>query len=209
LYSALPKEIKTEVRKGREKKRMKAKLGAIFLVSTLAIAGAGAAYALWFEDLYIYTDIHTGTVDVEWSVIGYEDTEAPEKDTSYGGMDIDGNDLWLWVYNAYPCIDYYWWFDVHCIGTIPVHFDGFYIQDTSTLDLAWTDDFEILIDRTVDANDQVIEVFDPPTPIWNIQLHEGEYAIGFLHLHFNNDLPQDSLFFLDFFVKAHQYNELP
>ena len=80
---------------------MKAKLGAIFLVSVLAIAGAGAAYALWFEDLYIWTDIWTGEVDVEWSV-GYWDSNET-KNVSTGGIyisDTAPNTLRCWVRNA-------------------------------------------------------------------------------------------------------------
>jgi hypothetical protein len=37
-----------------------AKLGAIFLVSVMALAGAGAGYAMWFQDLIIDAEIHTG-----------------------------------------------------------------------------------------------------------------------------------------------------
>jgi hypothetical protein len=202
LYSALPKEVKTEVRKGREKKRMKAKIGAIFLVSVLAIAGAGAAYALWFEDLYIYTDIYTGTVDVEWSYGGWGCDQT--KDVSIGGGGIDGN-LYLWVENAYPCVTYWWYFDIHCVGSIPVHFTPLNVFQT-TVDPDWIEDFEMYIYGITLADGTYIE-FDVPVPLAQLQLHTGETAWGYYELHFNNDLPQDSWFYMDFMTTAYQYNE--
>ena len=36
-----------------------AKLGAMFMVSLIALAGTGAAYALWWDDLYIDVFIET------------------------------------------------------------------------------------------------------------------------------------------------------
>ena len=37
-----------------------AKIGAIFLVTVMALAAIGGAYALWFQDLYIDVEINTG-----------------------------------------------------------------------------------------------------------------------------------------------------
>jgi hypothetical protein len=187
---------------------MKAKIGAIFLISILALAGTGAAYALWFEDLYIYTDIQTGTVDVEWSIVEYRDTET--KDVSDGGMWISAdapNILHCWIENAYPCIDYYFFFDLHCIGSIPVHFTSMYALG-GTLDPAWIEWHEIFIDSILYANGDTV-VFDPPVAIWNIQLHQGDVAYGHYLIHFNNDLPQGSNLYYDFTTTAYQYNEDP
>ena len=94
---------------------MKAKIGAVFLISMIALAGTGAAYALWYEDLYLYVDIYTGDVDVEWSLYDYYD-EGDDKQISdieaeiIATGDPDLNILRVWIYNAYPCVDYYVYF---------------------------------------------------------------------------------------------------
>ena len=49
--------------------------------------------------------------------------------------------------------------------------------------------------------------FDVPIPLAEIQLHQGETLWGYYELHFNNGLPQDSWFYMDFMTTAYQYNE--
>ena len=46
-----------------------AKLGAIFLVSVMALAGASAGYAWWIDELHIKGEITTGTFGAEWTII--------------------------------------------------------------------------------------------------------------------------------------------
>jgi hypothetical protein len=41
-----------------------AKIGAIFLISVMALAGVSAGYALWFQDLTIDVEINTGSLKV-------------------------------------------------------------------------------------------------------------------------------------------------
>ncbi|GAH13520.1 unnamed protein product, partial [marine sediment metagenome] len=112
-----------------------AKLGAMFLVSMIALAGTGAAYSLWYEDLHLWTDIYTGDVDVDWSLhsawveqdkeISTISAEILDWDTS----DDNYNDwLRITINDAYPCVNYYVYFDIHCVGTIPVHFTPFIID---------------------------------------------------------------------------------
>jgi hypothetical protein len=199
--------MKAEVTE-KEEKMKTIKLGAMFLVSMLALAGTGAAYALWFEDLYIYTDIYTGDVDVEWSVVGYGSNQQKPVSTFNIYIDPDYPEvLRCFIYDAYPCVEYYFWFDLHCVGSIPVHFTPMDFI-AGTLDEAWIDDYAIFIDRIV-WNDGDTTVFDyPGIPIEYIQLHQGDVAYGYYMIHFNNDLPQDDYFTFDFTTRAHQYNEL-
>ena len=49
-----------------------AKLGAIFLVSVMALAGASAGYAWWIEELYIDGTITTGTFGAYWTLLCWE-----------------------------------------------------------------------------------------------------------------------------------------
>lgn len=49
-----------------------AKLGAIFLISIMALAGVGAGYAAWFDTITIQGTVNTGSVG--WDVTGYSGT---------------------------------------------------------------------------------------------------------------------------------------
>ena len=51
-----------------------AKIGAIFLVSVMALAGASAGYAWWTDHLYIKGEITTDTFGAEWGLESYPDT---------------------------------------------------------------------------------------------------------------------------------------
>ena len=41
-----------------------AKIGALFVVSVMALAATGAAYALWYDELHLDIDVDTG--EIEW-----------------------------------------------------------------------------------------------------------------------------------------------
>jgi hypothetical protein len=186
---------------------MKAKLGAIFLMSMIALAGTGAAYALWFEDLYIYTDIHTGNVDVEWSTGIFWSNQTKDISTGLVTKYADSpNILRCFVWDAYPCVQYRWYFDVHCVGSIPVHFTPFVVEAYSNLSQAWIQEDEILIYAITLANGTYVP-FQVPIPLWTLQLHQGEIAWGYFMIHFNNNLPQNDYFVYDFHMQAYQYNE--
>jgi hypothetical protein len=195
--------MKAEVTE-KEEKRKTIKLGAMFLVSMLALAGTGAAYALWFEDLYIYTDIYTGDVDVDWTIDGgyWIDQDKDISWISYYG--IDGDTIWIQIEDAYPCIDYYFYFDVHCEGSIPVHFTPFAASGSLPDDCY---EYEIFITSILHPDGTVTLYYDPVL-IETIQLHEEDIAYGHLWIHFNNNLPQDDYFIFDLYSMAHQYNEL-
>ena len=74
------------VRNKRRSNMNTAKLGVMFIVTAMALAGIGAGYAAWFDTIYV--DGTVGTGSVEWEVIDYSGTyvwkvyDAP--DTGYG-----------------------------------------------------------------------------------------------------------------------------
>ena len=49
-----------------------AKLGAIFLISLMALAGAGVGYAAWFDTITVTGTVNTGSVG--WDITGYSCT---------------------------------------------------------------------------------------------------------------------------------------
>jgi hypothetical protein len=108
--------------KRRKKKMRKNKIGAIFLVSTLALAGLGLSYAGFYDDIYVYGYVSTATVEFEvvdysgtwvfkiWCFSPDEDIPAPEfpgwivtwipeEETlilrGFGWPDYDALDAWV------------------------------------------------------------------------------------------------------------------
>jgi hypothetical protein len=68
----LTKENKTEVKKKEEKGMKTAKVGAIFLISVLALAGIGVGYSAWTDTIYVQGIVNTGTVG--WHFSDYSGT---------------------------------------------------------------------------------------------------------------------------------------
>ena len=175
-----------------------AKLGAIFLVSVLALAGTGVAYACWYETLTINGTVNTGNLDAEWSVgVGY-DTEPPEKDYSSisGVISPDGYTLTVTITNAYPCIDYYLPIDIHNTGTIPLHIWAF-VYDPGTMPCG------------------IVEIIpDPANPGLPIaictQLHPDpdtpNTAYGLLHVHLCQAAAENAIYTFSYTVTVANWN---
>ena len=168
-----------------------AKLGALFLISIMALAGIGASSALWFEDLTIDGTVVTGNVDVEWSLIECGDDETKPEVSSITA-DITENTMTVTVTNAYPCITYWVHFDIHCVGSIPVHFTPFVITSPG-MDPTW-------ITITPDTGYPAIE---------DAQLHTCEYWYGTLEIHLDNTATELTTYTFTVTLMAHQYNEGP
>jgi hypothetical protein len=61
------KEKKAEVNEKEEKYKMKRnKVGSIFMVSVLALAGIGISYAGFYDEIYVYGTVDTATVEIDW-----------------------------------------------------------------------------------------------------------------------------------------------
>jgi hypothetical protein len=130
------------------KHRRIGKTSVIFLVSILALAMSGATYALWYEELYIYTDIETGEVDWEFChpkwyndnpdddppfpllIWGDHGLDPPlyTKDVASSSFewwdsDNDGDiDRLNLSFNCvYPYYSDHFAFALHCNGCVPIH----------------------------------------------------------------------------------------
>jgi hypothetical protein len=122
------------------------KTSVIFLASIIAVAMSGATYALWYEELNIYTDVYTGEVDWEfWHTNWYIKPGVPEfpwfvhgdigpdppletKDVAsnwaeFFDTDDDGDfdTMHLVLENVYPYYTDHFVYQVHCNGNIPIH----------------------------------------------------------------------------------------
>jgi hypothetical protein len=89
------------------------KLGTIFLVSIMALAGVTIGYAAWSETLTIDGDVTTGTFDVDF-IAGPTHSDV----TAEVGESI----LWVNITNAYPGVIYYANFDIKNVGSVPAEF---------------------------------------------------------------------------------------
>lgn len=186
-------------------------MGVILGVSLAAVLMLGVTYGLWFQALYIYGTVNTGTLDAAWSVHPAWDTEPPEKD--FSNITISqGQDpytLYVTVENAYPCITYYALVDLTNTGTIP-----WKIYDASLV----TDEFPGTV-QFVPWNDEFLEYFDDLTdhpPIGDkmfiengTQVHPGESAWGVFAIHLTNDAQENATYTFSFKVVVEQWNEWP
>ena len=133
----------------------------------IAMSMMSFAYAHWWEYLKIYGEVNTGEVNVEWSIEGCGDTEPDGKDCSrveavLTDFDQDGKvDLVVTVIDGYPCITYWVHFNVHCTGTVPVHFEPFVINSDPLVDV-W---------------------IESDVPICEVQLHPCDSWYGYLKIH--------------------------
>jgi hypothetical protein len=163
-----------------------AKIGAIFCMSVLALAGTGAAYALWYDYLHLDIDVTTGYIGAEWSFEGFEIDGKPDiSDITVQMMDWNGNAnarMFIHILNAYPCVDYTIYFNIECTGSIPIHiaYPEIFQYDLNHLN-GYGEDFGTI--EFFDMNGNRI--------IWtDLQIHPGEIFYGYMVIHFNNDLPQ-------------------
>jgi len=168
------------------------KIGVIFIVSAIALAGIGASYAMWSDTITMNGTVTTGTFNVDWSLGEMGDNEAQGKDFSHVEATISGNTLTVTIVNAYPCITYWVDFDVHNIGTIAAHFGDFVVDPIS-----W--------------HGQIVNIIPQPgyDPILDVQLHPGVSWLGQLTFHFTNTdgFQQGATYTFTVSLLAYQYNE--
>lgn len=165
-----------------------AKIGAIFLIAIMALAGTSAGYAMWKETLFIDGTVNTGNLDAAWSVeeCGDSETPVPEKDFSSISARIEGYTLIVTLTDAYPCIDYWVNVNIENTGTLPFH-------------IYWDGIIEAAFPGTVTFT---------PNPD-GLQIHPGpENAwYGTLTIHLNNDAEELTIYTFTTDLVVHQWNE--
>jgi len=171
------------------------KIALLGLALVIALGSLGVGYALWWDDLLIDGIVCTGDIGVEWSIEDYFDNEAPEKDVSsieaYFPDLADPSVMWIDIWNAYPSITYTVAWDLHCTGTVPVHFAAPMISGDlpAGAELTFTDEAGNIID-------------------WSqVQLHQGDYMYGLLTVHLDNDALQNECYGFAIYLEYGQYNE--
>ena len=195
-----------------------AKLGAIFLVSVLALAGVGIGYAAWTDTLYIEGTVNTGSVG--WEFTDYSGTwvyKDHDDDSCYVSSwniseelmqqwnkeliayaeayeGIDDHHAIVVFDNLFPCIDFVADLEITYTGTVPgkINALGFYDLNTYPENYWPDDDDEIAIDQYTTIE---IWVYDAAgyqiyygVPYCGLQLHEGYTIYAEMTIH----LPQDN-----------------
>ena len=80
-----------------------AKIGAIFLVSVMALAGVTAGYAWWTDELHIKGTITTDDFGAEWELdcvefsdfVKWADGVDPDYDADGNPIGVEGEDYWI------------------------------------------------------------------------------------------------------------------
>ncbi len=188
-------------------------------VSIAAVLMLGVTYGLWFQALYIYGTVYTGTLDAEWSIHCAFDTEPEVKDFSNITIDRCSSDpytLIITVENAYPCITYYAVIDLTNTGTIP-----WIVYNPSLVSQGFPGTVRFL---SIDEVYELLEELEHPIPKelvdsinqgWfmpienGTQVHPGESAWGVLAIHLTNDAEEDTEYRFSFKVVVEQWNEFP
>jgi len=161
------------------------KIGLLCLALVLALGAVGVGHALWSETLYIEGTVETGELALEWSQGDPYDDETPEKDVSSAECEIVGDTIYIYIYNAYPCITYHIPIDIHNVGTIPAHLCGLVITG-GNLPPGATVTF----------------------PNWYcIQLHPRDSALGEITVHLDNDAEENETYWFSAVLTGVQWNE--
>ncbi|MCK4723675.1 MAG: hypothetical protein KAT75_10240 [Dehalococcoidia bacterium] len=101
------------------------KIGLLFLVLALTLAGIGVGYAMWDKTLYIDGTVSTGEVNMEIISVAPDDLGIdPGHDKDVGNttavIDPGAQSITVTINNGYPCYTVFVHFTVHNNGTIPV-----------------------------------------------------------------------------------------
>jgi hypothetical protein len=161
------------------------KIGALFIISAMALAGVGTSFAMWTATINSVETVNVATFGIGWST-GPVNVEGDTQGIIWGEESIDGyGNLVVTIHNAYPCCDIYINYDVHLTGqvwailneitfSIPREFKPNWIVDYSHTD-------GVLVDGTA----------------YN----------GWIHVHLDNDAVPGATYTFTNQLTCHQYNE--
>jgi hypothetical protein len=176
---------------------MKNKMIGIAAVLLIALMLAGVSYALWSKTLYIDGTVKMGNVDAEIIAGRSWDSEEAGKDVSSISCSVDTGTghLIVTVNNAYPCIDYYQAFSIHCTGSVPVKVQSITVTGNT-----------IPAHGVVEIIPDTSEGKDPDIAV-GLQLDKDDYAYGVVHVHLDNNAVQSATYTFNFEIFLVQWNE--
>jgi len=112
-------------------KKSKTAVSAIAIITLIALAIVGFAYAHWSETLWLQGTVNTAEIKVKCMSASSDDPPGTidvgkDKDVGTALVSIiDDTHINVTIVNGYPCYETYVHFTVKNVGTIPIHFRGF------------------------------------------------------------------------------------
>lgn len=158
------------------------------LILVLVLASAGVAYGMWAETLTISGTVTTGTVNAELSIFDVWDVETKPIGTCAAALSDTNNTLTVTVGTGYPLYECYVKFDVHNVGSIPIHIHQPVLVNPSSAFM------------TVSYQD----CYAP-----DYQLHTGDTTYCTLKIVILQAAGQGATYTFGGTILAHQYNEEP
>jgi hypothetical protein len=168
-------------------------VGALFMVLVIMLALLGVGYALWSDWLFIDGTVETGTVDAELSFHDNIQENDHGKDVgtcsaSLSDQNQDGEDeLHISVTNGYPSYECWVEFDVHSVGSVPIH-----IYQPEIVDAPPVEEVTVGIDGCYGDDHQ---------------LHFGEEAFCTIYIHVEQGAIQNHTYTFSAEVETRQFNE--
>lgn len=105
-----------------------AKIGIIFLVSIIALAGIGASYATWFDQTQVEVTATTGTLSYQIDSIAYYDQSPTGSNVAINAIAVGDYKHWqITVNGAFPGWEGRVLITWHNTGSIPLTFDSFQV----------------------------------------------------------------------------------
>ena len=175
---------------------MKAKIGAIFLVSVMAFAALGAAYAHWEETLTIEGTMETDDIDPffdcpgtndppggqhwdpaecgEW-INAYTTWDGDYRDKDVGSCSVydDENYLYIDIEDAYPC---YYAHPMFCIknrGSCPVQVYGVKLVKLSYQTPEMDAIEYITVNKVLTVGTQIgVEIYEKEAGVYKARFHD-------------------------------------
>lgn len=179
------------------KRRRFLPVGMLSLLLVMALASIGVAYTMWSEELWIYGTVETGGVDVEFSGPHVWENDHG-KDVAECGAEIWDNQLNIWVWNGYPSYECWVDYDIHNIGSIPVHVYGpewWWFPPAN----------EVTVETWCDC--PCGEGVENCTGCDVIQLHHSETVWCHVYIHVEQEAVQWGWYDFQGYIVAHQFNE--
>ncbi|MDG6219335.1 MAG: hypothetical protein QCI00_07830, partial [Candidatus Thermoplasmatota archaeon] len=106
---------------------MKTKIGILFIVAIMCLAGVGASYATWYDQTLITTTATTGTLTYKINSITEHD-QSPTNDVTIIATPVSGKAYKEWtltVDGAYPGWEGRVFIEWENTGSVPLCFDSF------------------------------------------------------------------------------------
>lgn len=163
-----------------------ARVGVLFMSIVVMLAMVGVGSALWSEVMDISGTVQTGDVNVEWSLGDIFENDHGKEVAECDAL-LSENLLEIVIGGGYPSYECWVSFDVHSVGTVPVHI--YHPQ--------WT-----VLPPTEAVTFSVVDCYEEDT-----QLHPDEQAFCTLYIHVEQEASQSDTYVFEGFLEARQFNE--